>query len=129
MKKFLRRTFVDSETPLATMNSISGGGFLNDIGRRSQPLLDVALAVFTLLILDSADGLARQQRMVLAGLLGTRLNIFGLNMTQVEFDHLWVASGIELEAAIIWHAGVVGQLIDGEQSDTPPTYPLISREK
>jgi hypothetical protein len=48
----------------------------------------VALAVFTLLILDSADGLAGQQRMVLAGLLRTRLNIFGLNVTQVEFDHL-----------------------------------------
>jgi hypothetical protein len=70
------------------MNSISGRGFLHDIGRRSQPLLDVALADCTFLILDSADGLARQQRMVLAGLLRTRLNIFGLNMTQVEFDHL-----------------------------------------
>jgi hypothetical protein len=88
MKKFLRRTFVDGETPLAPMNSISGGGFFHDIGRRSQPLFYVALAVFTLLILDSADGLAGQQRMVLAGLLRTRLNIFGLNVTQVEFDHL-----------------------------------------
>jgi len=42
------------------MNSISGRGFLYDIGRSSQPLLDVALAVFALLILDSADGLAGQ---------------------------------------------------------------------
>jgi len=87
MKILLRRAFVDGEATLATMNRVAARRLAENVIRRCQPLLYVALAVLTLLIFDCADCLPGQKSTVLAGLLSARLDCFGLNSGNASIDH------------------------------------------
>src|SRR5262249_4061927 len=76
MKEFLWWPLVDRQAALTAVNRVAGGAFLNNFGRRGQPLLYVALAVLALLVFYGAHRLARQERMVLAALLSSGLDRF-----------------------------------------------------
>jgi len=87
MKILLGRTLIDCEAALATMDRISGRGFLDYFRRSSQPLLHVPLAVLALFVFDCANSLPGQKCAILAGRLSSGLDRFRLNACQVSFDH------------------------------------------
>jgi hypothetical protein len=89
---FSRRAFIDGVAALAAIYDVPGRGLLGHFGRGRVPALDVPVTALALIVLECADGLASQERLVSACFSGGRLNDSRFDIQETSFNHRGITS-------------------------------------